>query len=611
MSAIPAAAMYRHLQPVTFVGEAHFVRLRWVRVGYATVMLQQRTLPPDPSSAMAARAFAREVLSGWREPAAVETVLLLVSELVANAVFHAGTKVEVVMRRYGGRLRVEVSDESPVLPAAREFDTDATTGRGLALVERLAAAWGAEARPDHGKIVWFEVHAEHPAEDDETRPDDPVIVVHDDEVVIRLLGAPVQLFPATQQHTEALLREYALMAMQLESGDSTPRLVLDMSAVTEQLRAATDSGLTAADLVVAAPESARASVADASAALDVADRMAEDGQLLNAPALPEIRWCREWFLGEVVTQLAGGEPTPWTMAAIRTDASKTLEIEHREILDQLSDAVVVADDQNHIAYVNAATEALLGWPTGQMVGKRLTALVPERLQEAHVAGYTRYQVTRQPRLIGRPVRVPARRYDGSEVDVELRLDSMPHSSGRQVFVAVLRPIVEDDASQERRWLRLVSDMVTATQASPDGSAPSKDAVLAALAEGIDWPVANWWTVEGDALCCAASWSTEPDRYHRFETACRNRRFPRDEGLPGRVWAQGTAEWLEDVVRESNFPRMAVALQHDLRSVVAIPVRHGDQVHGVIELFSESIAARDDDLLATLDTVGKILGLAGI
>ena len=572
-------------------------------------MLQQRTLPPDPSSAMAARAFARDVLSGWRESDAAETVLLLVSELVANAVLHAGSKVEVVMRRRGGHLRVEVSDESPVLPAARDFDTDATTGRGLGLVERLSVAWGFGPRSDHGKVVWFEVNAVHPAEDEEPL-DDIAVVLPEDEVVIRLLGAPVALFPATQQHTEALLREYALMAMQLESGHSAPRLVLDMSAVAEQIRAAVDSGHTAADLVVAAPESARAAVADATVALEVADRLAADGQLLNAPALPEVRWCRDWFLGEVATQLGGGEPTPWTMAAIRTDARKTLEIEHREVLDQLLDAVVVADDQNQIAYVNAAAEELLGWPTGEIVGKRLTALIPERLQEAHVAGYTRYQVTRQPRLLGRPVRVPARRYDGSEVDIELLLDSLSHSSGRQLFVAILRPVGTSDAAiQGRRWLQLVSDMVTAVQTAPDGSAPKMDAVLAGLAAGLQWPVATWWSLDGDVLSCAATWSRDPERYHRFESACRSRRFASGEGLPGRVWDQRRAEWLEDVVRDANFPRMAVALQHYLRSVVAFPVRQGDRVCGVVELFSDNILVRDDDLLATLDTVGQVLGLA--
>ena len=560
---------------------------------------------------MAARAFAREVLSGWEESDAAETVLLLVSELVANAVLHAGTKVEVAMRRRGARLRVEVSDESPVLPATRDFDADATTGRGLGLIAALADDWGAEPRADHGKVVWFEVTAVHPGEvDDEEPPTDLAVVYAEDEIVIRLLGAPVQLFPATQQHTEALLREYALMAMELESGHAAPRLVLDMSAVAAQLRAAVDSGRASADLVLAAPESARSSVADATVALEVADRLAEDGQLLNPPALPEVRWCREWFLGEVVSQLAGEPPTPWTMAAIRTDARKSPEVDHRIVLDKLHDAVVVADDQNHIAYVNAATEELLGWPTGELVGERLTALIPERLREAHVAGYTRYQVTRQPRLLGRPVRVPARRHDGSEVDVELLIERLPDAQGRQMFVALLHPVAEtQELEPGRRWIHLVDQMVAAAS-EVQGPAPvAREALLGELGGALAWPVATWWSVEGDGLCCSATWSQSPDRYRAFASACRRRRFTAGEGLPGRVWSEGSTVWLDDVVRDANFPRMAVALQHGLRTGVALPVRSGGEIVGVVELFSDDIVVRNEDLLGTLDTVGRVLGFA--
>ena len=587
-----------------------FVRLHLVRPGYFITMLQQRTLPPDPSSAMAARAFAREVLSAWHESDAAETVLLLVSELVANAVLHAGTKVEVCMLRRGHKLRVEVSDESPVLPATRNFETDATTGRGLGLVDALADSWGAEPRAEHGKVVWFEVTAVHPSElVDEAPLHDLAVVYPEDEVVIRLLGAPVQLFPATQQHTEALLREYALMAMQMESGQAAPRLVLDMSAVAAQLRAAVDSGLASADLVVAAPESARSAVADATVALEVADRLAEDGQLLNPPALPEVRWCREWFLGEVMSQLSGEAPTPWTMAAIRTDVSRSPEIDHRAVLDELHVPVVLADDQNHIAYVNAATETLLGWPTGGLVGQRLTALIPERLHEAHIAGYTRYQVTRQPRLLGRPVRVPALRHDGSEVDVEMVIDRLPDAGGRQMFVALLHPVIDLTRDDGRRWVQLVDHMVTVVS-EVDGLTPiGMEALLAALAESMAWPVATWWSVDGDALHCSATWSVSPERYRTFEGACRMRRFSPGEGLPGRVWSDARTVWLDDVVRDANFPRMAVALQHDLRTAVALPIRAGGEIRGVVELFSDDIVVRDDDLMMTLDTVGRVLGFA--
>ena len=572
-------------------------------------MLMQRTLPPDPSSAMVARAFARDVLATWEERDALEVVTLLVSELVANAVLHAGTKVEVVMKQRGQWLRVEVADESPVLPGLREFDPDATTGRGLTLVELLAADWGVEPCDEGGKLVWFEVPALHTTEETPEEPaGDRVIVLSDDEVVIRLLGAPVQLFPATQQHTEALLREYALMAMQLESGQTAPRLVLDMRAVAAQINAAVESGRASADLVIAAPESAKASVADACVALEVADRLAEDGQLLSAPAVPEVRWCRDWFLGEVVRQLSGDAPTPWTMAAIRTDARRQVSVDHRAALDQLRQAVVVADDQNHIAYVNRATEELLGWGPGSLEGQRLTALIPERLHEAHLAGYTRFQVTRQPRLLGRPVRVPARRRDGSEVEVELVIDQMPGEGGRQMFIALLRPFEDSSAAvaeQGRRRLQMIDSVVNAVQ-SLDADRDAQ-ALLGAVAGELGWPVATWWTVDGETVSFVDAWSGSSDRFRGFIRVSEGRQFDRGEGLPGRTWVEERAFWVPDVVADANFPRMAAALQHGLRTACAFPVRRGNDICGIVELFSDDVMVPDDDLLSALDTVGRVLG----
>jgi hypothetical protein len=53
-------------------------------------------------------------------------------------------------------VRIEVSDASPQRPVPRPYDTDAPTGHGILLVERLARRWGIDSHDD-GKTVWFEV----------------------------------------------------------------------------------------------------------------------------------------------------------------------------------------------------------------------------------------------------------------------------------------------------------------------------------------------------------------------------------------------------------------------------------------------------------------------
>ena len=114
------------------------------------------TLPRDPRSSAAARRFVEEALRRWDCAELLDSVELLVSELVTNAVVHGRSKADVAVLLAPESLRVEVSDSSPEAPAPRDVDDDATSGRGMALVEALASAWGVVPRPG-GKTVWFEL----------------------------------------------------------------------------------------------------------------------------------------------------------------------------------------------------------------------------------------------------------------------------------------------------------------------------------------------------------------------------------------------------------------------------------------------------------------------
>jgi anti-sigma regulatory factor (Ser/Thr protein kinase) len=112
-------------------------------------------LPPVPSSATKARQLARDQLAHC--PADVtDTVALLVTELVTNAVVHARTDLCLGIEVVPPRVRLSVSDGSTRLPVVRHHATSELAGRGLALVDALASRWGVEST-DGGKSVWCEV----------------------------------------------------------------------------------------------------------------------------------------------------------------------------------------------------------------------------------------------------------------------------------------------------------------------------------------------------------------------------------------------------------------------------------------------------------------------
>lgn len=114
------------------------------------------SLAPELQSAGRARKFVDETLRRWDCGDQLDVVTLLVSEVVTNAIVHAGTEVEVSVQLTPEAVRIEVTDKESGLPVARDASDEDTTGRGLALVDALASGWGVEARQD-GKVVWFEV----------------------------------------------------------------------------------------------------------------------------------------------------------------------------------------------------------------------------------------------------------------------------------------------------------------------------------------------------------------------------------------------------------------------------------------------------------------------
>jgi DNA-binding NarL/FixJ family response regulator len=114
----------------------------------------------DAQSARAARRFVTQILTGWDDDEGdlTDTVTLLVSELVTNAVLHAGSEVEVSVRLTPTAARIEVTDASAESIAPRDATTEEDSGRGLALVGSLAQRWGVRPAPGGGKTVWFEVN---------------------------------------------------------------------------------------------------------------------------------------------------------------------------------------------------------------------------------------------------------------------------------------------------------------------------------------------------------------------------------------------------------------------------------------------------------------------
>ncbi|WDM10066.1 SpoIIE family protein phosphatase [Streptomyces lavenduligriseus] len=118
---------------------------------------------PVGRSVATARSFVRDTLQGWGFADIVDDAVVLTSELVTNAVVHAGTHADVLCLRTEDGVRIEVSDryperEVPLQSAAVSMGSpDREGGRGLQLCAALATRWGVDYTPTH-KNVWFQLN---------------------------------------------------------------------------------------------------------------------------------------------------------------------------------------------------------------------------------------------------------------------------------------------------------------------------------------------------------------------------------------------------------------------------------------------------------------------
>ncbi len=177
----------------------------------------------------------------------------------------------------------------------------------------------------------------------------------------------------------------------------------------------------------------------------------------------------------------------------------------------------------------------------------------------------------------------------------------------QVFLGVVAmsglvlaaAIHERDVAERRRAADYAVTHALADSASLTEAAPR---ILRAVGGSLEWPVGALWTVDQGigALRCTVVWVAARRSFPEFEAATRQRTFGPGVGLPGRVWADGRAVWILDVVPDANFPRAPIAAREGLHGAFAFPIVLGGRTWGVIEFFSRRIErpdvrpARDDD-----------------
>ncbi|MEO5651984.1 MAG: ATP-binding protein [Marmoricola sp.] len=419
-------------------------------------------LPAQATSASEARGLVRRLLHDAGRDDLGDPAELLVSEMVTNALLHAGTPVDLRLSYEDGTLLAQVGDGTPHLPSMRRYGSRAGTGRGLRLLDQMADEWGVTARTG-GKTVWFRLSVadkgiDSPADSGPGRSGKGENSLPPGQLDVELHNMPLLLHAAWQEFAETMLREFLLVTLDGDDNGASLQVharAMAAIAVLEEHVPRANVAIEADQLMQDATEPlVSAWVVHLPVTLavaqdfDILDRaidraigLAGAGLLLTPPSQPEIQEFRRWVCAQVRQQAAGAAPEGWSMER-EPAAGVYLRLNwDTTVVREASTGRIAADEANRIVAVSLAAAEMLGYAEpADLIGCRIAAIVPDRFRQAHVAGFTMFLHSGRRPLIDVPVAVPALCKDGSEVEIELLVKVHPAGPGKRVFVADLRPV---------------------------------------------------------------------------------------------------------------------------------------------------------------------------
>lgn len=278
----------------------------------------------------------------------------------------------------------------------------------------------------------------------------------------------------------------------------------------------------------------------------------------------------------------------------------------RIIAETASDAIITINEAGKILFVNRATVSIFGYSSEEMVGAELTMLMPEYLRHLHRAGLKNYMETGQRHISWEAVELPGLHKNGKEIALELSFGEF-RKGDQRFFTGIARDVTKRKQDERRLVLQHSITNILAYATSLTEATPK---LLETICTLLGWQFAAFWSVdsEEDQLGCVANWrhQSSPD-LAEFEQISRHSRFQRDESLPGRIWARKEPIWVNDFAGDKSFPRSSVAERGKLRTAFGFPVVLGEQVLGVIELFSQDSKDSDQALVVTLSAIGSQIG----
>jgi PAS domain S-box-containing protein len=262
-------------------------------------------------------------------------------------------------------------------------------------------------------------------------------------------------------------------------------------------------------------------------------------------------------------------------------------------------------DPFRFTFVSRGAEEMLGYPIGDWTGDPdfwSRVVHPEDLDWVLQTCLAAIGEGRDHQLEFRAVAA-----DGQVLWLREMVDVECDRAGRPLKA---RGLILDITDRQRELQRKAAEHATtealAQSTSIEEAAPR---ILQGVAEAMGWDTGTLYLIDERAghLACQDLWHRAAAELGPFAEQTRTKRFASGDALPGRPWASGNPEWIEDVREDPDFSRAAAAREAGLRGGFAFPITIGGRVIGVMEFLTRDPGVNDPDLVATAAILGSQIG----
>ena len=274
------------------------------------------------------------------------------------------------------------------------------------------------------------------------------------------------------------------------------------------------------------------------------------------------------------------------------------------VVESSQDAIVSTDLQGAITSWNRGAERLFGYNAEEVIGKRVTILIPPERQNEEPAVLERIRAGERIEHY-ESVR---RRKDGTLFNVSVTHSPIKDENGPVIGASkIVRDITQRVRIERRRDAQYAIASLLAGSRSLGEAGPQ---IIQTIAASGNWIFGSIWLYreEEKALRCEMTWSTGVPWLSKFDTVTRTTPMLNTIGLPGRVFASKKPTWIADVTRDPNFPRKDFAAEAGICGGFGFPLFAEGSIKGVLELFSPGVVEPDEDLLQLVQALGSQIGL---